>query len=84
MAHSAEVDKTISDTDRIFAEPPQPTCKINNICFDDLNHLVFGEKRQMKQDLDWFSIGSHNNKLGNASVESLGGYTFQSAHNQDT
>lgn len=35
--------------------------------------LVLAEQRQVKDDLQWFSISGHHNKLSDASVEGLCG-----------
>lgn len=34
--------------------------------------LVFAQERQVEDDLQWFGISSHHNKLGYASVQGLG------------
>ena len=36
-------------------------------------HLVLAEQRQMEQDLERLGIGRHDDQLGNATVERLGG-----------
>lgn len=38
------------------------------------NVLVFTQQRQVQQDFDWLSVGSHNDELRDTSVQSLGGF----------
>lgn len=44
----------------------------------DVRHvLVFAQQRQMEKNGQRFSVGSHDDQLGNTTVEGLGGYKRQ-------
>lgn len=40
---------------------------------DVRNVLVLTQQRQVQQDLDWLSVSSHDDELGDTSVQGLGG-----------